>query len=343
MSENNGTIPGVDMSQFDAAPGGSGGVNIDMNDLLGNGSPAPAEAPAQATPDQLQQQQPTSVPTLTDPDKSQMQIWDEEAAAARQQRDAAAQQQQAAQQAKDNPAPAAPAPTPEWQQNLSSAMAAQAQATQTMLANMQQQQAAQGQKPKTWDETVNELNVEIPNELMAMLGNAQNPEQQQKAFSAIITMAAREGARLSQGYSSQQLAGFQQTINQRNQQQQQVKRYEQTMDRLHPRLTNAIRANKTVADAHNQAMQKIASDPQYAAVRAQNSDELVNLVAHETSRILKATQEALNPLFGGGQRPQPVAQGRHPAMNGAGGVPLTSPGVSTGVGKDDHSDMLPFM
>jgi len=292
---------------------------IDM--LLGLDEPAPQPAPApQAAPaqqpTQAQPQQPAA-PAQPEPNPFEGENWFE------QQQRQAQQQQPAAQQ----PAPTQqPTPAPATQPDAIAEYLRQNTAALTRLA--QQQPSAQPEQPKTFQQSLDDLKINVPDNLLQMMQSPE-PGKAQEALGALLSMAVRQAAAHTYQFTQRDI----QTAQQQNQQTQAAaegrRRFETRMTDLHPKLVRAVKASPAGQVALTRAMQEIASDPQWA--RAQLSDGLINAVARRSAELISEQSQALAPFIGGNQQRQQAPAGQHPQLNG-GNANLPTPGGANPIG-----------
>ena len=309
-----------------------------VDELLGIDTPAPAAQPAPAQPAPVsqpaQQPAPTQQPVTYQPqvhvEQREPNFFDQQAAERQ-----AQQQQQPAQPAAQTPAPAA-TPTASNTDAIERYMQQQTQIMQQQQQLFQQQlQAANPQTPRpTFEQATQQMNFEVPENMMQMLGS-QDPAQQRQALGAMISMAMRQAATQTHQYLTTDMGQLQNRIVAQQQQQARTAQFNSSLTRLHPKLVNHLQADPTAQQHLSASLAAAASDPKWA--RAQLSDQLVNHIARDTATRITRAQQSLASLTGGGQVLQPARQpqqaGLHPNLTN-GSAALPTPGGVPEVGEN---------
>ena len=338
MDNNNSLDPG-----FGGVPSQSSGNLANelsaVDELLGIDTPAaqpqpqPQPAPA-AQP--MQQPAPTQQPVVYQPqvhvETREPNFFDQQAAERQSQ-----QQQQPAQPAPaQTPAPVV-TPTASNTDAIERYMQQQTQIMQQQQQLFQQQlQAANPQTPRpTFEQATQQMNFEVPENMMQMLGS-QDPAQQRQALGAMISMAMRQAATQTHQYLTTDMGQLQNRIVAQQQQQARTAQFNSSLSRLHPKLVNHLQADPTAQQHLSASLAAAASDPKWA--RAQLSDQLVNHIARDTATRITRAQQSLASLTGGGQvlqQPavQPQQAGLHPNLTN-GSAALPTPGGVPEVGEN---------
>lgn len=288
--------------------------------------PAPAAQPA-AQPAPVQQ--PVTYQPQVHVEQREPNFFDQQAA------ERQAQQQQPTQPATQTPAPVT-TPTASNTDAIERYMQQQTQIMQQQQQLFQQQlQAANPQTPRpTFEQATQQMNFEVPENMMQMLGS-QDPAQQRQALGAMISMAMRQAATQTHQYLTTDMGQLQNRIVAQQQQQARTAQFNSSLTRLHPKLVNHLQADPTAQQHLSASLAAAASDPKWA--RAQLSDQLVNHIARDTATRITRAQQSLASLTGGGQVLQPARQpqqaGLHPNLTN-GSAALPTPGGVPEVGEN---------